>query len=298
MITQLAPPNFDGVGFKGAFGMQSFGDGFTAVCHGDANEASVYYAKNASLPPHTITLTPSDTSAPSSVAAAVYLKNALYFTNAFQEEIYKVPILDFSEYSVDGAIRFGPAETIKLSTPEGFGYKSEVSNARAIEIAPDQKHLLVLSEASGAIFRVDPATGEVLKVDVSGALLFRPNDMTACAFYYKSKRLFVTNTYLDSVLVFDLDDDALSATLVAEFKGKLSTPVSMVMYTSFAIAANLAASGEPSFLSFMDMGEAGFGCDGCPPGCKPAPTSRRSRSRRLLFGSFSLARCGKDCVAA
>lgn len=85
-------------------------------------------------------------------------RNAAWFTDSFNQQLYKVPI--------EGRGEFGDPETVPLSGDIVF-VPGEF-NANGIEAARNGKQLIVVQSNTGQLFKVDPDTGEATAIDLGG----------------------------------------------------------------------------------------------------------------------------------
>src|ERR1043165_5685279 len=100
------------------------------------------------------------TTLPSFINDVIVTKDAAYFTNSFQPEIYRVPLANNGE-------PLGTSETIPLTgdyvlTPGQF-------NANGIAATPNGKTLIIVNSVDGALYKVDPNTGVATSIDLGGA---------------------------------------------------------------------------------------------------------------------------------
>ena len=140
------------------------------------------------------------TTLPSFINDVVVTKDAAYFTNSFQPEIYRVPL----------ANNGGPlltSEAIPLGgdyqfTPGGF-------NANGIDATPNGKSLIIVNSADGALYKVDPTTGIATLIDLGGEAV--PN---GDGILLQGKTLYVVQNVMNQVAVVELAPDLTSGTIV------------------------------------------------------------------------------------
>lgn len=89
----------------------------------------------------------------------IVTRDAAYFTDSFAPVLYVVPIGPGGE--------LGSGETLALSGPATTVVPGE-PGLNGIEATPDGKTLIVNHTALGALFTVDPLTGESTAIDVAG----------------------------------------------------------------------------------------------------------------------------------
>jgi sugar lactone lactonase YvrE len=140
------------------------------------------------------------TSLPSFINDVVVTKDAAYFTNSFQPEIYRVPLANNGEPLLT-------SEAIPLGgdyqfTPGGF-------NANGIDATPNGKTLIIVNSADGALYKVDPTTGIATLIDLGGEAV--PN---GDGILLQGKTLYVVQNVMNQVAVVELAPDLTSGTIV------------------------------------------------------------------------------------
>ena len=135
------------------------------------------------------------TTLPSFINDVVVTREAAYFTNSFQPEMYRVPLAD------DGSLTDPPtSQVIPLGgdyqfTPGGF-------NANGIDAAPNGETLVIVNSSEGALYTVDPATGVASRIDLgTGAV---PN---GDGILLHGRTLYVVQNFLNQVAVVELSPD-------------------------------------------------------------------------------------------
>lgn len=131
---------------------------------------------------------------------AIVTRDAVYFTNSFAAEMYRIPL------GPAGMLASAAAESIPLS---GDWQQQPGFNANGIEATPDGKTLLVVSSAAQAVYTVDPATGEATQIDLGSAL---PN---GDGLVLAGKTLYVVQNRLNQIGVISLGAD-LSSGVIGE----------------------------------------------------------------------------------
>jgi sugar lactone lactonase YvrE len=129
-------------------------------------------------------------------------REAAYFTNSFQPELYRIPLGPGGSLPDPGAV-----ETIPLSGPAAFDPVppgASVFNTNGIEATPDGRYLIIVNSAEQALYRVDPTTGESALIDVGGPL---PN---GDGLVLHGRTLYVVQNFLNQVAVIRLAPDYLS----------------------------------------------------------------------------------------
>jgi streptogramin lyase len=129
----------------------------------------------------------------------VVTRDAAWFTNSAAAELYRVPLSGGSP---------GDAETLELTgdfeLEPGF-------NLNGIEATPNGRWLVVVQSNTGELFRVDPATGETVEIDLRGASVSAGDGLLL-----QGRTLFVVRNQLNAIAVVRLSGDLSSGRLVNE----------------------------------------------------------------------------------
>ncbi|GAB3102274.1 hypothetical protein [Isoptericola nanjingensis] len=143
--------------------------------------------------------------APSFVNDVVLTRDAAWFTDSQQAVLYRLPL------GRHGALPES-AETVPLS---GAWEQVEGFNANGITATPDGRGLLVVNSTTGALHRVDPATGETTVVDLASrdghASLTNGDGMLLVG-----RTLYVVRNQLNLVAVVRLDRSGTRGTVTGE----------------------------------------------------------------------------------
>jgi hypothetical protein len=167
------------------------------VSGGPAGEARVYdTATGALLQTYPLS------SENSFINDAEVTREAAYFTNSFQPELYRIPLGPGGSLPDPGAV-----ETIPLSGPAAFDPVlpgASVFNTNGIEATSDGRYLIIVNSAEQTLYLVDPATGESALINVGGPL---PN---GDGLVLHGRTLYVVQNFLNQVAVIRLAPDYLS----------------------------------------------------------------------------------------
>ena len=161
------------------------------------------------------------TGKPSFINDVVLTRQAAWFTNSLQPELYRV--------SRDG--RRPRVTTLPLTGD--WRQVPGVNNANGIAQTPDRRALLVVQSSTGLLFRVDPRTGVARTVDLGGYVLTNGDGLLVLG-----RKLYVVQNRLSQVAVFDLNRRGTAGTLdevlpvpggdvpttVAAYRGSLYLP--------------------------------------------------------------------------
>jgi len=99
------------------------------------------------------------TTLPSFINDVVVTREAAYFTNSFQAEMYRVPLDD------DGGLPDPPASEV-IPLGGDYQFTPGAFNANGIDATPNGKMLVIVNSADGVLYRVNPATGEASRIDL------------------------------------------------------------------------------------------------------------------------------------
>ena len=128
--------------------------------------------------------------------------DAAYFTDSFNDVLYRIP--------------FGPGalpsqadvQTLPL-TGDYQSVPSEIGNANGIVATPDGRWLIVVNTATGALYRVDPGTGAATSLEVTGGSLDGGDGMLLLG-----HRLYVVQGHLNQITEVQLSPDFGNGTIV------------------------------------------------------------------------------------
>jgi sugar lactone lactonase YvrE len=189
--------------------------GLLYVAGGPSGTARVVNTRTGSYRSYTLT-----TTLPSFINDVVLTRQAAWFTNSQQPELYRLPR--------DGRGR--QATTLPLS---GDWVQAPGFNANGITQTPDGRALLVVNSTTGNLYRVNTRTGAATQVDLGGASLTNGDGMLLLG-----RTLYVVRNQLNEVAVVKLNRrgtegrlvDTLTSpdfdvpTTVAAYKGSLYLP--------------------------------------------------------------------------
>jgi sugar lactone lactonase YvrE len=142
------------------------------------------------------------TTLPSFINDVVVTKDAAYFTNSFQSELYRVPLANNGELPPVPTSTAIPLGGDYQFTPGGF-------NANGIDATPDGKTLIIVNSADGALYNVDPTTGIATLIDLGDDAV--PN---GDGILLQGKTLYVVQNVMNQIAVVELAPDFTSGTIV------------------------------------------------------------------------------------
>ena len=162
--------------------------------------------------------------------------DAVYVTDSF------VPVLHVLPPLTDDAVAGGDADApVALPLSGDIAYTEGDFNVNGIVAAPGG--LIVVHSTLGALFRVDPETGETFTID-SGDVALTGGD----GLELDGDTLYVMRNSANTVTVLRLDDGLTSASLVAELTDDdLDTPTTAALLGDdlWAVNARFGATATP-----------------------------------------------------
>jgi sugar lactone lactonase YvrE len=159
----------------------------------------------------------------------IVTRDAVYFTDSFLPTLYTVPLAGSGAPS-------GTATALPLTgefafVPGGF-------NANGIEAAPDGTWLIVVNSTTGALYRVDPATGEASQIALDGEPVVQGDGLLLAG-----RTLYVVQNRKAQIAVIDLAPDWLSGTVAATITnadagGRFRVPTTVAAFGNDLYAVN------------------------------------------------------------
>ena len=156
------------------------------------------------------------TAAPSFVNDVIVTREAAYFTDSRRPVLYRVPLGaggelagGFEVLPMTGDFVQGPI-TCALPVIGGAARPGPLF-ANGIEATPDGRWLIVNSLANGRLYRVDPATGEALRIVLGGG-----DVCLADGNLLEGRTLYVVRNLASRIAVVTLAQDYLSGTIDEE----------------------------------------------------------------------------------
>lgn len=202
--------------------------GYLFVAGGPTGEAYVYDTETGET---VAVLTLSED--PSFINDVVITRDAAYFTNSFQQEIYRVPLERNGQLSTTEDV-----ETITLSgdyqfTPGAF-------NANGIAATPNGDTLIIVNSTEGALYNVDHETGEATRIDLGGGSVPAGDGILL-----HGKTLYVVQNRLNQVAVIELNSDFTAGTIVETITSeRFRVPTTIARFGSSLYVVN-ARFGTP-----------------------------------------------------
>jgi len=142
------------------------------------------------------------TTSPSFINDVIVTKDAAYFTNSVQPELYRIPLANNGE-------PLSTSETIPLSGDYQFDSTPGAFNANGIAATPNGKMLIIVNSVDGALYKVDPETGVATRIDLGGGSVVNGDGILL-----QGKTLYVVQNFFNQIAVVDLNSDFTSGTIV------------------------------------------------------------------------------------
>lgn len=125
----------------------------------------------------------------------VVTRDAAYFTNSFQPEFYRVPL------GPAGQLASG-SETIALSGPADHDPVQPPAFAvfsNGVVASADGAYLVIVNTADATLYRVDPASGDSLAIDLGGAAVPNGDGLVLIG-----QTLYVVQNFINQISVVKL----------------------------------------------------------------------------------------------
>jgi sugar lactone lactonase YvrE len=172
--------------------------------------------------------------APTFINDVVVTGDAAYFTDSMQAAIYRVPI------GPGGAI--GTPATIALD-PAAIGFVAGAFNLNGIDATADGDTLIVVNSTAGALYAVDPGSGDVSPIDLAGASVSNGDGILRAG-----RTLYVVRNQLNVVAVVELAPDLTSGVVVEELApDDVDVPTTVARFGSslYLVNARFGTTDEP-----------------------------------------------------
>lgn len=177
--------------------------------------------------------------APTFVNDVVVTTDAAYFTDSMRPAIYRVPI------GLDGTI--GDATTLTLD-PAEIGFVPGQFNLNGIDATADGDTLIVVNSTAGALYTVDPDSGDTAQIDLGGASVGNGDGILL-----HGKTLYVVRNQLNLIAVVRLAPDLASGTVDDEpITGDFDVPTTIARFgpSLYAVNARFRPPGTPPPVEF------------------------------------------------
>jgi sugar lactone lactonase YvrE len=142
------------------------------------------------------------TSPPTFVNDVVVTPQGAYFTDSLIPVLYFVPLSGTGELGDPGVF-----EEIPLSGD--FEFVEGQFNSNGIDATPDGRWLVIVNSNTGALYRVDPLTGEATQIDLGGEELTFGDGILL-----HGRTLYVVRNRLNEIAVIDLNPQLTAGEVV------------------------------------------------------------------------------------
>jgi sugar lactone lactonase YvrE len=123
----------------------------------------------------------------------VVTRDAAYLTDSFRPFIYRIA-LDAGGMLPDSIV------VEEMALGGDFVFVPGDFNGNGIDATPDGKFLIIANSATGTLYRLDPATGDISAIDLGGASV-----PSGDGILLDGKTLYVVQNFLNQIAVVELD---------------------------------------------------------------------------------------------
>lgn len=165
---------------------------------------------------------------PTAILDVALLRDAAYFTDVLRPVLYRLPIAS------DGTL---PSQSAVQEIPLSDDYQFVAGgalNSTGIVATPSERWLIVANATTGALYRVDPATGQAKAIDLAGGSIVTPDGIALVG-----HTLYVNEVFLNQVAVVRLDE-TFSTGVVAQMPANpmLDSPSKLAVFGNALYAVN------------------------------------------------------------
>jgi hypothetical protein len=165
------------------------------------------------------------TAMPSLVNDVTVTTAAAFFTDSRRPVIYRVPL------GPDGR-PMGAAEEIPLG-PE-FTFSADAINANGIEAVLDGRFLLVVNTTSGELFRIDPSSRAIVRIDLDGGSVVGGDGIRL-----EGNDLLVVQNAMNQVAQIELNSTLTAGEIELTLTdADLRTPTTIASFDGFLFVVN------------------------------------------------------------
>ena len=199
------------------------------VAGGPTGEAYVFDANSGALAANYVLTAPG-----TFVNDVIVTRDAAYFTDSARPVLYRL--------ALGPGGRVDPAMTIEEIDLGGDWQQVPGFNANGIEATPSGEWLIVVNSTVGALYRVDPQTGDATQIDLGGASVTAGDGLLL-----HGSTLYVVRNQLNTIVVIDLSSDLLQGTVTGQITSPLfDVPTTIAMFGSSLYAVNARFSTPPT----------------------------------------------------
>ncbi len=185
------------------------------------------------------------TTLPSLINDEVITKDAVYFTNSSQPTLYRLPLVH-----TGGLHPASAAQAIPLSGD--YKFTPGAINANGIVATADGKALIIVNTAEGALYKVDPTSGDATRIDLGGGSVVDGDGLLL-----DGNILYVVQNQLNKIAVVRLNFASSAGAIVDNDVSSLFRVPTAVAHTDFISGTILSTI--TSSLFHVPTTIAGFG---------------------------------------
>lgn len=164
----------------------------------------------------------------------IVTRDAAYFTDSGRPVLYRL--------ALGPGGRVDPAATTEEIDLGGDWQQVPGFNANGIEATPNGEWLIVVNSTVGALYRVDPQTGEATQIDLGGASVTAGDGLLL-----QGSTLYVVRNQLNTIVVIDLSSDLLQGAVTRQITSPLfDVPTTIAMFGSSLYAINARFTTPPT----------------------------------------------------
>lgn len=205
--------------------------GLLYVAGGPIGNAYIYDGQTGA--PATNDVIQLTTDQPVFINDVIVTRDAAYFTNSKQAEFYRVPLDNNGE-------PLGTSQTIPLSGDYQFNPDPNAFNANGIAATPNGKTLIIVNSFDGALYNVDPTTGNAALIDLGGDAVPAGDGILL-----QGKTLYVVQNQFNQIAVVQLSPDLTSGRIVDTItNSNFQVPTTIARFGNSLYAVN-AKFGTP-----------------------------------------------------
>ncbi len=162
--------------------------------------------------------------------------NAAYFTDLFQSVLYRIPFGPNGQLPPQSAVQVLPFSS-------AFQFVPGALNASGIIGTPDQRWLIVVNVTTGALYRVDPATGQTTAINLAGGSLPAGDGLALIG-----TKLYVVQADFNQVAVVTLSPDFTSGVIAPQTitNAALDSPAKIAAFGNGLYVVNARFEVDPA----------------------------------------------------
>jgi sugar lactone lactonase YvrE len=159
----------------------------------------------------------------------IVTRGAAYLTDSFRPTLYRVNLPTGGK---------PPDAAVALPLGGDFTFAPDGFNANGIEATPDGAWLIVVNTRTGSLYRVDPDSGEAVRIDLGGDLVRHGDGLLL-----DGTTLYVVRNAPEQIAVIEMGPDWLSGRITAtitdaEVGGRFRVPTTIAAFEDDLYAVN------------------------------------------------------------